>query len=151
MIPARLVLATENPGKREELAALVRAWGPVEVLPVDAFPDVRCPAERDTSYEENALEKARVVAAATGLPALGDDSGLEVDALGGAPGVRSARYAPTDVERVTKLLAALAEVTEPARGARFRCVVAVAWPDGRAVTAEGEVAGRIAAAASGAG
>jgi XTP/dITP diphosphohydrolase len=151
MIPSRLVLATANRGKRAELGALVGAWGPVEVVTLEAFPGVRCPEEHETSYEKNALAKARAVAAATGLPALGDDSGLEVEALGGAPGVRSARYAATDAERVAKLLAALATVADPERRARFRCIVALAWPGGRAVTAEGEVTGRIAAAPSGEG
>src|SRR5262249_26406817 len=85
-------------------------------------------------------------AVATGLPALADDSGLEVDALDGAPGVRSARWAgpgATDAERVARLLVALAGVPMARRTARFRAVVALAWPDGAIVTAEGTVSGRI--------
>ncbi|HLY36844.1 MAG TPA: RdgB/HAM1 family non-canonical purine NTP pyrophosphatase [Candidatus Binatia bacterium] len=151
MIPARLVLATGNPGKVEELRAEVAQWGPVEVLALDAFPGVACPEENDTSYVENAVLKARAVATATALPALGDDSGLEVDALGGAPGVRSARWAPSDTARIARLLAALRDVPERSRGARFRCVVALAWPEGRVETAEGACTGRIAVARSGSG
>jgi XTP/dITP diphosphohydrolase len=154
MIPQRLVLATANPGKVRELGALVAGWGPVAVVSLDAFPRVRCPEETGSTYEENAIAKAAAIAAATRLPALGDDSGLEVDALGGAPGVRSARWAgasATDADRIAKLLRALRDVPAEARGARFRCVVALAWPDGRVETAAGECAGTIATAPSGAG
>jgi XTP/dITP diphosphohydrolase len=152
MIPPRLVLATTNPGKLEELRALVAEWGPVEVESLTAFPGVAPGEETGASYAENAVAKARAVAAATGLPALGDDSGLEVDTLGGAPGVRSARWAGEaagDAGRVARLLAALVGVPDHARGARFRCVVALAWPDGRVETAAGECRGRIAAASAG--
>src|SRR6185295_20367078 len=96
-----------------------------------AFPGVVCPEEGATSYAENAVAKARAVAVATGVPALGDDSGLEVDALGGAPGVRSARYAPSDAARIARLLRELDGVRGASRRAAFRCVVALAWPDGR--------------------
>lgn len=147
MIPARLVLATANRGKLAELRALVRAWGKVDVLGLDRFRSVRLPVETGAAYLENAVSKARGVAAATGLPALADDSGLEVTALGGEPGVRSARWAgpdATDAERVAKLLGALAGVPESQRRARFRCVVALAWEDGALETAEGVCAGRIA-------
>jgi XTP/dITP diphosphohydrolase len=151
MIPRRIVLATTNPGKVAELGPLVEAWGTVDVLALAAFPGVALPDEGDESYAANALAKARAVAAATGLPALGDDSGLEVDALGGAPGVRSARWAPTDRERVAKLLDALRAATGDARRARFRCVAALVSPDGTEVTAEGACTGRIANAPSGEG
>ena len=127
----------------------MRAWGPVEVLPLSAFPGVTAVEEGADSYAANAAAKASAVAAATGLPALADDSGLEVDALAGAPGVRSARYAATDAARVAKLLDALRGVPAAARGARFRCVVALAWPDGHVDTAEGTCEGRIAGAAEG--
>jgi XTP/dITP diphosphohydrolase len=154
MIPPRLVLATSNRGKLAELRALLAEWGPVEVLSLEAFPGTELPEERASSYAENAIAKAQAVAGATGLPALADDSGLEVDALGGGPGPRSARYAgpaATDAERVARLLGTLRAVPEVERGARFRCVVALAWPDGRVETAEGECAGRIAAAPEGTG
>jgi len=149
MIPARLVLATTNAGKVRELGPLVAEWGPVDVRSLADFPGVGCPEERDTSYFENAVAKALAVARATEIPALGDDSGLEVDALGGGPGVRSARFAPTDEERVAKLLAALVDVPREARRARFRCVVALGWPDGRSETAAGACDGWIAFAPSG--
>ena len=151
MIPPRLVLATANAGKVAELHALAREWEPVEVIPLAAFPGVACPEEGAESYESNAIAKARAVAAATALPALADDSGLEVEALGGAPGVRSARWAATDAERIARLLAALAHLPAAARGARFVCAVALAWPDGRVVTAEGACPGRIAEAPAGRG
>ena len=152
MIPQRLVLATANRGKVVELGELVAGWGPVTVIGLDAFPDVSCPEETGETYEENAVAKASAVAKGTGQPALGDDSGLEVEALGGAPGVHSARWAgesATDDDRIAKLLAALRTVAAPGRGARFRCVVALAWPDGRVVTAAGDCAGTIALAPAG--
>ena len=154
LIPERLVLATANPGKVRELGELVARWGRVRVVSLDAFPGVRCPEETGNTYEENAIAKAAAIAAAAGLPALGDDSGLEVDALGGAPGVRSARWAgesATDADRIAKLLAALRDVPLEERGARFCCVVALAWPDGRVETAAGQCTGRIASAPRGAG
>jgi len=147
MIPARLVLATGNPGKVDELRALLAEWGPVEALDLRALPGLELPEETESSYVGNAVLKARAVAAAADLPALADDSGLEVDALGGEPGIRSARWAgprATDAERIAKLLGALAGVPGPARAARFVCVVALVWPDGRAETAEGTCGGRIA-------
>jgi len=152
MIPPRLVLATANAGKVRELTALVAAWGAdVEVRALADFPDVPAPEETGATYEENARLKAAAVAAATGWPALADDSGLEVDALGGAPGVQSARYGRDDTERIARLLAALAGRPPAERGARFRCVMVLAWPDGRHVTAEGTVEGRIDEAPSGTG
>jgi XTP/dITP diphosphohydrolase len=151
MMPSRVVLATANAGKIAELGPLVAVWGNVDVLSLDAFPAVRLPEEGDESYAANAVAKARAVAAATALPALGEDSGLEVEALGGAPGIHSARWAPTDRERVAKLLDALRAATGAARRARFRCVAALVWPDGRTITAEGECAGRIAGAPVGRG
>ena len=151
MIPPRLVLATANRGKVEELRALVAEWGSVEALSLAAFPGVVGAEETGGSYLENALVKARAVASATALPALADDSGLEVEALGGAPGVGSARWAPTDAARVARLLAALGSVPRAARRACFRCVLALAWPGGDAVTAEGTCRGWIATAPSGGG
>lgn len=142
-VPERLVLATANAGKLRELSAMVRAWGVARVEPLADHPGLRLPEETGATYAANATLKAVAVATATGAPALADDSGLEVDALGGAPGVRSARYAPSDGERIAKLLAALAGVAPAARTARFRCVVALAWPDGRVDTGEGVCEGRI--------
>jgi XTP/dITP diphosphohydrolase len=152
MIPPRVVLATANPGKVRELQELLADWDMAEVVSLAAFPGVGCPPETGVTYVENAVRKARAVSEATGLPALGDDSGLEVDALGGRPGVYSARYAgpsATDAERIETLLGELVGVSIERRTARFRCVVALASPDGRVETAEGVCAGRIAHAAVG--
>ena len=149
MIPSQLVLATANPGKTRELRALVGEWGPIDVRSLADFPDVRLPEEDGATYADNAVLKARAVATATGLPALADDSGLEVEALSGAPGVRSARFAPSDAERIARLLEVLRDAED--RRARFRCVVALAWPDGRLEQAEGACTGRIAERTIGAG
>lgn len=149
MIPDRLVLGTANRGKVRELTAMLAPWRIAELRALDAFPDVVLPPEDGATYEENAVVKARAVTAATGWPALADDSGLEVDALGGAPGVVSARWAPDDPARIARLLAALDGRAE--RRARFVCVVALAWPDGRVVTASGTCPGAIATAPAGVG
>jgi XTP/dITP diphosphohydrolase len=119
-----LCVASDNAGKLAELTRLLAstAW---RVLPQRAC-GVTPVEETGSTLLENALLKARSAAAASGLPALADDSGLEVDALGGAPGVRSARYAgehATDADNTAKLLAALRSVPADARGARFRCVI----------------------------
>jgi XTP/dITP diphosphohydrolase len=149
VIPARLVLATTNAGKVAELGALAAEWGQVEVRSLVDVGPVALPEETGATYAENAALKARAVAGATRLPALADDSGLEVAALGGAPGVRSARWAATDAARIAKLLAALSGVAD--RRARFVCAVALAWPDGRVDVAEGTCEGTIAAAPAGTG
>lgn len=150
--PARLLLATGNAGKLREYRALL-ADLPLRLLaPADLGLEALDPEETGDSFEANAILKARAFAAAAGLPALADDSGIEVDALGGFPGIRSARWvAGSDADRVQALLDRLAAVPDPERGARFRAVVALAWPDGRVVTAAGQVAGRIAWAPAGAG
>ncbi len=119
----RIVLASNNPGKLREIQAL--AAGKLELLLQSDFavPEVE---ETGLSFVENAILKARHAARHTGLPALADDSGLEVDALNGAPGIRSARYAgpgASDAENLQKLLQDLADVPEHQRRARFQCVV----------------------------
>lgn len=118
-----LVLASANPGKiREFQQLLAPAW---EVVPQSAL-RVAAVAETGTTFLENALIKARHAAAATGRPALADDSGLEVDALGGAPGVYSARFAgpnATDADNNARLLEAMAGLPNSRRGARYRCVL----------------------------
>lgn len=147
---ARVVLATGNAGKLREVRALLGSPG-LEIVGLDAIGGVDLPDEGD-DYEANAVAKARTAARASGLPALGDDSGLEVDALGGAPGPRSARFGGAgldDAGRTRALLAALAGVPAERRGARFVCVAALAMPDGEVVTARGECPGRIAAASRG--
>jgi XTP/dITP diphosphohydrolase len=149
VIPDRLALATANRGKVRELTAMLASWGVHDLRALDAFPGVVLPPEDGATYEDNAVLKARAVAAATGWPALADDSGLEVDALGGAPGVFSARWAPDDAARIARLLDALGPYAD--RRARFVCVVALAWPDGRIVTATGTCPGVIAPAPAGEG
>jgi XTP/dITP diphosphohydrolase len=120
-VPARLVVATGNPGKLHDLEGLL-AGARVELSAHD--PAV---AEDADTYEGNAAIKAEAAARATGLPALGDDSGLEVAALDGFPGLRSARIAPTQPERERLLFARLEGVPRPWR-ARFVCVLALAVP-----------------------
>jgi XTP/dITP diphosphohydrolase len=147
-----LVVATGNAGKLRELSALL-ADLPLRLAGLDAFSPLALPEEGD-DYEANAAAKALAAARALGHPALADDSGLEVDGLGGAPGPRSARYGGPDLDdagRVALLLRALAERPAAARSARFVCVAAVALPDGSVRSARGECAGRIVEAPRGAG
>ena len=125
---SKVVLATGNIGKVKELAHLLAEQG-LEVVPQSEF-DVPDVAETGTTFVENAIIKARHAAKITGLPAIADDSGLEVDALNGAPGVYSARYAAditqgqlTDDDNTNKLLAALANTPDEQRTARFHCVL----------------------------
>lgn len=139
-----VVVATSNAGKLREVRAIL-ADLEVPLLAPDAFAPLRFPEEGD-DYEENAAAKARTCAQATGCLSLGDDSGLEVEALGGRPGVRSARYGGPgldDAARVARLLEELRGVSEEKRAARFVCVAALAHPDGRVVTARGSCEGRI--------
>jgi XTP/dITP diphosphohydrolase len=144
----RLVLASANPDKAREIAALLSSPArDVELLPRP--PDVPDVVEDGATLRDNARLKARALAAATGEAAVADDTGLEVDALGGAPGVFSARYSgegATYERNVAKLLSELARVgaTGADRRARFRTVALVAWPDGAEVAAEGVVEGVIA-------
>ncbi len=122
-----LLFATRNAGKVVELRELTAAL-PIEVRSLEGL-DVPEVEEDGDTFEANASKKARVVSAATGLPALADDSGLQVDALGGAPGVHSARYAGeqcNDADNNAKLLLALAGVPESKRAARFRSTLALA-------------------------
>jgi XTP/dITP diphosphohydrolase len=123
----KILLASNNPGKVREIAAMLacRDGGRIEILPQSAFgiPEAE---ETGLTFVENALLKARHAARLSGLPAIADDSGLEVDALDGAPGVRSARYAGTgasDAANNARLLDELKEVPDGRRGARFRCVL----------------------------
>jgi XTP/dITP diphosphohydrolase len=141
----RFVLATANADKAREIGEVFAAAGfTVEIEPRPAgLPDVE---EHAVTFEDNARLKATAVCEATMLPALADDSGLEVAALGGAPGVRSARYAgerATSDDNVAKLLEQLAGVPDRRRGARFACVALARFPDGREVAAFGSVEGRI--------
>ena len=137
-----LLLATANVAKARELAALLTGI-PYRLRTLADFPGVTLPPEGADSYVENALAKARAAAAESGALALADDSGLEVDALGGAPGVLSARYGGeglSDAERCAKLLEALKGVLPLKRSARFRCVIAIVEPAGREATPAGREA-----------
>ncbi len=141
-----LVLATRNPGKVKELKALLSDLD-LEVKSLDDFPESPKVEETGKSFFENAFQKAREIALATGHLAMADDSGLEVDALGGAPGIYSARYAGEgagDEENIRKLLKELEGVPLEKRTARFRCVIVVYHPSGHWFKAEGVWEGLIA-------
>lgn len=131
VVPARLVLATGNAGKLREMREILAPWQ-VEVRSLAEF-TAESAAETGLTFVENALLKARFAAAASGLPAIADDSGLEVDALHGAPGIYSARYAGPDAGDAAnneKLLHDLAAVRDGARSARYRCaMVYLRWPE----------------------
>lgn len=146
-----MVLASANPKKVVELQVLLAGSVDLVARPPEV-PDV---VEDADTFVGNARLKARALLETTGMAAVADDSGLEVDALEGAPGVFSARYAgegATDGENVDKLLAALGDRSDPAdRRARFRCVVLLARPDGTEVIAEGTAEGHIAPEPAGAG
>lgn len=141
----RVVVATSNEGKlREFREALSRLE--LDLLGLADVGIDRLPEETGASYEENALLKAGFVALRSGLPALADDSGIEVDALDGKPGVFSARFGGeglTDGERVAHLLDQLKDVPPKARGATFRCVIVLATPGGEVATFEGEARGEV--------
>lgn len=145
--PETLAVASRNEHKLREIARICPDW-PVRwltALDEDApdWPDVE---EHGDTYLQNAFLKAHAVARALGVPAIADDSGIEVDALGGAPGPRSARYAgedATDERNLQALIRAIAGVPAGGRTARYRCVAAVAWPDGRELHAEGVCEGTL--------
>jgi len=146
--PARIAIASRNVHKLREIARICADW-PVEWLTIDdhegPWPEVE---ETGSAYLENAVLKAGAGAAALGVPALADDSGIEVDALGGRPGPRSARFAgedATDERNLEELVRALRGVPGSGRSARYRCVAVVAFPDGEAVHAEGVCEGTLVA------
>jgi XTP/dITP diphosphohydrolase len=153
-LPPRLVLATGNPGKLREMREILAPWH-VDVRPLSEF--TRDAAdETGSSFVENAILKARFAAEASGLPAIADDSGLEVDALGGAPGIYSARFAgpgADDAANNARLLRELESVPDAARGARYRCaMVYLHGPqDAAPVICEASWGGRIARLPRGAG
>lgn len=151
--PAALLIATLNPGKTREIAAFLAARGFAVTTPAER--GLREPyEERGETYEENALGKARHYAALSGLAAIGDDSGIEVDALGGRPGPRSARYGGAgldDVARCRILLRELNGVPLDRRTARYVALLAIARPDGATQAFRGTCEGRIALEPRGAG
>lgn len=139
----QVVLATRNTGKLHEFQALAKGLG-ITFVSLETYPEAVDPEETGETFSENALIKARAAAEATGLWALADDSGLCVDALGGAPGVRSARYAKgSDETRYRKLLEALGDRTIEERTARFVCALALVSPTGQSHVEEGTCEGRI--------
>ena len=141
----KFVVATFNRDKAAELHALL-ALPDVELVPLADWPGAVAPAETGATLLENARIKARAAVALTRLPAIADDTGLEVDAIGGAPGVHAARYAgpgATYADNVARLLRELAGVPPEERTARFRTVCFAAWPDGTEMSADGILRGTI--------
>ncbi len=140
-----IVLATRNRKKVQEIKRITEGM-PITIFTIDDFPGCPDVQEDGTTFEENAMKKATVVSQYTGKPALADDSGLEVEALGGAPGTFSARYAGDDADdgkNVAKLLQEMLTVPEAERGARFVCCIVLAYPDGGTHTFWGYSEGRI--------
>jgi XTP/dITP diphosphohydrolase len=143
-----VVAATLNAHKIKELTEITKAFGMKVISRAEAgVPDFEIEEDGDT-FEENSLKKARAVMECCGMAAIADDSGLETDALGGAPGVRSARFAGAegdraDAENNRKLLELLSDVPDAARTGRFVSVVTAVFPDGRTLAARGECEGRI--------
>jgi XTP/dITP diphosphohydrolase len=160
--PERLALATKNAHKVQEILRICSDWPVTWVLAGEAappgtaadraeWPDVE---ETGTTYEENARLKAVAVATALGLPAAADDSGIEVDALGGEPGYLSAMFAgahATDRENLELLIERIRDVPEDRRTGRYVCVAIASWPDGREVMARGTCEGRLLLAPRGTG
>jgi XTP/dITP diphosphohydrolase len=151
--PSELALATRNEGKIREILQICADW-PVRwamAREIEGGPEHHAatwPEVQETgqTYLENALLKARAAARGAGVPAVADDSGIEVDALGGEPGLRSARFAgpeATDAQNLGLLIERISDVPDSLRTARYRCVAACAWPGGREVWAEGMCEGRL--------
>jgi len=146
-----LVIATGNPGKTAEIRGLLRGF-PINIKNLDDFGPIPPVVEDGDTFDENAYKKASFVSRILGLPALADDSGLVVEALGGAPGVYSARYAgenATDRQRYTKLLDEMKGHAD--RQAAFECVLSLAVPTGAALTYEGRCQGLVAEKPAGSG
>lgn len=145
----KLIVATKNKGKLKEIRELLEG---VEVIGLCDLPLSLDIVEDGNTFEENALKKAETLMRELSAPVLADDSGLEVDALGGRPGVFSARYAgehASDEDNMNKLLDELDNISMDQRGARFVCVMCLVMPDGKHYTARGETEGRILTAPQG--
>ena len=135
-MPHKLLLATRNKGKIEEFRRILDAIAPgeIELVGLNQFPELHDVVEDGHTFEENALKKAREMCLATGIPAIADDSGLCIDALGGDPGIYSARWAGghgDDAANTAKVLEQLRNVPDSERSAHFTCVAALYLPDGR--------------------
>ena len=142
----KLVLATRNEGKAREIGEILKDENGIELLSLRNYPDAPDVVEDGRTYEENAIKKASVLAEYSGHLTIADDSGLAVDALDGAPGVHSARYAgenASDEDRIVKLLDALQEVPDDRRLGRFICAVAIAEPHAQVQVVRGVCEGRI--------
>jgi XTP/dITP diphosphohydrolase len=147
-MPEKLVLATRNLGKVVEFRRILEelAPGAIDLISIDQFPDLIDVEETGASFQENSLIKARYTCRATDLPAIADDSGLCVDALDGAPGIYSARWAGKhgdDQANLQKVLDQLKDVPDGERGAHFLCVASLVLPDGREYVSEGRFDGSI--------
>jgi XTP/dITP diphosphohydrolase len=147
-MPHTLLLATRNKGKIEEFRRILDAVAPgeIELVGLDQFPNLHDVIEDGATFEENALKKAREMSLATGIPAIADDSGLCVDALGGDPGIFSARWAGNhgdDAANTAKVLEQLRDTPDSERSAHFTCVAALYLPDGRSHCEESHFEGWI--------
>lgn len=142
----KLVIATTNKNKINEIKEKFSDFSELEIISLSDFKNLPVVVEDGSTFEENALKKARAYSALTGLTVLSDDSGLEIDALNGEPGVFSARYAgegATDDDNNNLVLEKMRAVPDKKKGARFVCVIAIALPDGGEYTAVGTCEGRI--------
>lgn len=142
----KIVIATSNKGKINEIRSLMSDLS-LDVVPQSDFSNVPKVVEDGLTFFENAYKKAKAISEHTGLPALADDSGIEVDALNGGPGVRSAMYAgenAKDIDNIKKLLQEMKDIPKHRRAARFRCVMVLYSPDGRWISSEGSCFGEIA-------
>ncbi|MFC1539602.1 XTP/dITP diphosphatase [Candidatus Latescibacterota bacterium] len=146
----KLVIATSNPGKIAEISDLLENTG-IEFLSLVDFPEMPEIIEDGSTFLENALKKAHAASHFTGYAALADDSGIEVDALGGKPGVMSARFAETSEERIKKMLNLMKDVPDGQRTARFKCALALVKTDGTEWTTYGSCEGVITHKSSGSG
>ncbi len=141
----KVVIASTNKGKIDEIRRMLADLR-IKFLSIENFPHLPVIVENGTTFEENAIKKAKTVCEWTGKITIGEDSGLEVDCLGGAPGIKSARFGGdglTDTERNIRLLKLLKGISLGERRARFKCVLAIACPDGRINTVCGECQGLI--------
>lgn len=137
-----VVVASKNEAKIKEIREILSGLN-IKLLALKDYPDIAPIVEDGKSFEENAIKKARTVTQYTGRIALADDSGLEVDALGGVPGIYSSRFAKDDISRNRKLLRLLKNIPQEKRGARFRCVMAIAHPKDKIRLTRGSCRGTI--------